>query len=651
MEKEINDLPNLIKTNNYYNYVSFIQNYEDTLQKIFKSSNNSNLINDKKIFLWNTEDFQIIANSFDFEKFGIHINNLNNCENIIVTGPYIRSLILNNSTENKSNFSIRKEVYLFRYTDIKWKDIIDNIDEYEERDNEYYYESKEKKICLIKKKYKSPSHILLQHDYMKRVGFENGKFYISSMFMIEYQKHKSKIMSNFCDPILNIPYDPMGIYYLNEKSLKNPLRIIESADLDETLKLSEKNITKNFIYNDTQKTLIEIALDKYLQEQNITIMENLEKIIIYLLGHKYRRSPYYYATCINLCNKNKELYDLICEENKSEINNINNTNITNITNIKNIEVLDNIKFKNYKNIEDINNFIIENLIKNDDYENLIQFLIFLQKKLNKIHIELIIKYNAKNTIEELIKNKILDNYLSYYLIFMSGNIDIIENMNFEIDIDISVNFLKDIISNGVYNSFLYLIEKDETIIKTLFNDKKNIMHILKPCGEYIKIIDKIFEILPELINMCDDNGETAIIFHSKYNPKLLEFILKYDNIDLTITDNDGNTCLHHLCYQDEPKILKQILKKYPELINLPNKQFEYPAIISCKNKREDMFYILKYNGANLEVKDKYGNTPYHYICANSICLDMAIKNIPNFFGSTPKDYCYLSHKYYSFYEE
>jgi hypothetical protein len=272
----------------------------------------------------------------------------------------------------------------------------------------------------------------------------------------------------------------------------------------------------------------------------------------------------------------------------------------------------------------------------------------LQKKLNRSHIELIIKYDAKNTIEELIKNKILDNYLSYYLIFMSGNIEIIENMNFEIDIDISINFLKDIISNGIYNSFIYLIEKDESIIKTLFDNKKNILHFLKPCGEYSKIIDKIFEILPELTNICDENGETAIIYHSKHNPKLLECILKYDNIDLTITDNDGNTCLHYLCQQDEPKILKQILKKYPELINLPNKHFEYPVAISCKNKREDMFYILKCNGANLEVKDKYGNTPYHYICANSICLDMAIKNIPNFFGSTPKDYCYLSQKYYNF---
>jgi len=36
MESEINDLPNLIKNNNYHNYISYIQNYEDTLQKVFQ---------------------------------------------------------------------------------------------------------------------------------------------------------------------------------------------------------------------------------------------------------------------------------------------------------------------------------------------------------------------------------------------------------------------------------------------------------------------------------------------------------------------------------------------------------------------------------------------------------------------------------------
>lgn len=626
MEKEISDLPNLIKTNNYYNYVSFIENYEDTLQKIFKSSHNSTLINNNKIFLWDLQETGLFDNlNINLEDLGLHLKSY---EHIVATGPYIRSLLLinNNFQQNNQTFSIRREIYLFKYTDIKWENIVKNINEYKNTENEYYYENNDFKIYLIKKIYKSSSHILLQHDYMKRVGYENGKFYASSMFLIEYQKHKSKIISKFCDPILKLPYDPMGIYYINEKSLKNPLKIIDLVDFDELIKISDKNITKLYNINNIHKTLIELVFDKYIIENNIMLVDNLEKIIIYLLGFKYRRHPVYYAKFLKLYEKNNNLYKLICD---------------------NKEFGANEEIKDINDINDINDIIIENFIKNDDYENLIQYLIYLQKKINKIHLDLIIKYNAKDIIEELTKNKILDDYLHYYLVLMSDCIDKY-NLDLELNIDIAVNFLKDIMLNGIYSSFNYLIEKDNTIIKITFEEKKNIAHFIKQEGNYQKIIEKIIEIMPELFNICDDNGETPIINYSKHNPEILNYILKYENIDLTITDNYGNTCLHYLCAYDETKLLKYILKKYSELINMPNKNSEYPIIIACKNKREDMFYLLKNNGANLEVKDKYGNTPYHYICANSICIDCEIKNIPNFFGLTPKDYCVLSHKYYNF---
>ena len=50
-------------------------------------------------------------------------------------GPYIRNCLVNIEFENnkKMRASIRKEIYLFRYSDIKWKDIIQNIDEYVEK--------------------------------------------------------------------------------------------------------------------------------------------------------------------------------------------------------------------------------------------------------------------------------------------------------------------------------------------------------------------------------------------------------------------------------------------------------------------------------------------------------------------------------------
>jgi hypothetical protein len=631
------DLPNLIRTNNYYNSISFIKNYEDTLQKIFKSQNNSNLKNDEKIFLWeiskqvNCDLFENMID-FNYDDFGIYFNIIDeNCDTsgIVAIGPYIRNCLVNIELgdNKKTSASIRKEIYLFRYKDTKWKDLIQNINEYTEKENEYVFEQDDKKICLVKKKYKSTSHILLQHDYIKRIGWENGSFYVSSMFLIEYQKHKSAIMSKFCDPILNIPYDPLEIFYLVERT-KNPIKIIESVDIEELLKLSEKNITK--LYN--SKTLIEICMDKYMKEENIVLLENLEKMIVYLLNFKFKRPAYLYAQCtsIKLYQKNNEMYNFICEKGHK------------------FENLQNLKIESKQNnVEDINNAIIEFFIKEDSPTDFIDFLMSIQQKINKHTLDLIIKNNSKNIIKELISSKIIEDYMAYHLILMTGNIELIEFMNF--DMDTAINFLKDIIVNGIANSFFYLVENDNSVATTLFENNRNIFHMIKTKGDYDKIINKMMEMHPELVNVCDSLGETPIIYHSKQNPKIIENFLKYEDIiDLTIVDNDGNTCLHHLCKFDEPKILKNILKKYPELINMPNSKSEYPLLICCKNKLEEMFYVMKSLEADLDVRDTYGNTVYHYICANSMCLDMVIKNTQNFFGLTPKDYCNLSSKYYHF---
>jgi hypothetical protein len=96
--------------------------------------------------------------------------------------------------------------------------------------------------------------------------------------------------------------------------------------------------------------------------------------------------------------------------------------------------------------------------------------------------------------------------------------------------------------------------------------------------------------------------------------------------------------------------LKFVLKKYSELINIPNNNFETPVIICCKYNNENMYYILKSMGADLDEKDYHGNTVYHYICLNKMCIGTIIKNIKNKFGLAPIDYLKLSHIYYSIVE-
>jgi hypothetical protein len=621
------DVPNLIRNNNYTS-VSFIKNYEDTLQKLFKSHGNSSLTNEQKIFLWpisqedNNDLFENLI-TFSPEEYNVQ----GNLKNVAITGPYIRSCLISDKSTIK-NTNIRKEIYLYRFGTLSWSDLIDNIDEYTEKDNEYTLDLEDnKKVTLIKKKFKSLSHVILQHDYLKRVGWHDNKFYVSSMFLIEFQKHKEQIMNKFKDPILNMPYDPLGIYLFNDKNQVNyPVKVIESVDLDELVELSEKDIIRSY----NSKTLIEICIDRYVNEDHPFILENLEKMIIYLSKYTYKRPPFYYAIVSKLKNKNENIYNLLSSLNRQY----------------------SIDQSNLNSIEDINNAIIESIIKKDDADDLLDFILFISNSskknaIDKTLIEKVIRYNSKDIMRELISNQILDEYLMYYLILMSESIDLMQN-SIGFDIEIATNFLKEIVTHGAYESFNYLIDNDESTITRLFEGNRNLLHIIKPNGKFDKIIDKIIQLKPELVEMCDNFGDNPIIYHAKNTPMLLEYFMKYDVIDMTISDSNGNSCLHHLCKQNEINVLKKFLKTYPELINMPNLNAEYPIIIACKSKQEDMFYVLKNNGADLTARDCFGNTVYHYICANSICLGITVYNIQNSFGLTPKDYCKLSPKYYNF---
>ena len=71
------------------------------------------------------------------------------------------------------------------------------------------------------------------------------------------------------------------------------------------------------------------------------------------------------------------------------------------------------------------------------------------------------------------------------------------------------NYLKDIVMNGMCESFFYLIDNDNSIITTLFENNKNLLHIIKTNGKYDKIIDKIMGLLiknkyQEKTNISDD---------------------------------------------------------------------------------------------------------------------------------------------------
>ena len=615
------NVPNLIKTQQYYQYYSMIKNYEDTLQKIISSNKSSS----DNTFIWNISDnennelFPDLV-QLDLQQFELDLDI--NVENIVIIGPYVRSCIIKNDEQHIKNAEIRNELYLYKIGDTQWSDVT-NLDNFAEKKTEFVFENNGKKVYLIKKKFKSLSHVIMQNNYLKRCGWFNGDFYVSSMFLLEIQKHINLLHKNFRDPILHRPYDPLEIYKIASKEKIHPVKIIDTIDHRELLKINPKNLTKLF----NSKTCIELCVDKISKETKTILTNQLKQMILYLCCHKYKRPPYLYAKLTQIDTKFPELYDIlknICCE------------------YEDIPVIED----EFNSIEDINNAIILEFIKTDDV-NFFDFSIYSRTKINKVIIDQIIKHNAINITKQIISNSLVDANLAYYLVLMMESLNTTQLFQEPFDMDIAFNYLKDILENGKIRLFYFLYDNDKSIINTLFEDGCNILHCIKPNGNYQDLIKLIIKLKPELINVHNENKETPLIYHAKYNPSLLDQFSHYE-FDPLLKDNDGNIFLHHLCKLNNINVLKNALKRCPEILDLPNNDSETPAIVACKNNAEDMFYTLKMFGANLEAEDYFGNTVYHYICVNSMCIGMIINNKENHFGLTPRDYCKISPSFYDF---
>lgn len=621
------NLPDLIKNNQHNRFSPAIKNYEDTLQKLLINNKDSTITKEPFVFLWkaNKDIFPYIIDNVgqlcselfgknEFESISQHV---------VITGPLVRSCLIE-PIENE-NISIIQDLYFHKCCDEPWDQLID-ITAFEDRKNEYVFENNNKKIFLLKKQYKHCAHVILQNSYLKRVGYYNGDYFVSSMFLLEIQKHLELLGSKFRDPILNIPYDPLEIYKSKEKDKMHPTKIIDMVDYEELVSLSKKYLHK--LYNG--KTCLELCLDKFMIEDNPVVLNQLTQMIIYIgsLGH-IKRPVCLYSSFIGLHNKNEDIHNYLKRlENQYKIS-TDNLTLT------------------FNSIDDINNFIVTEIIKHDNYVDLIDFLTYTKQKINKSIINLLIDHNSNIIIDQLISDKILDIHLIYYLILMSENFELTKLIDFKLDIDISMNYLKDILTKGKIRSFFYMYELDPTIVNFLFDDNKNLLHLIEPNGNYVNLTQIIIKLSPDLLNLKDSDKLTPIMHHSKFNPSIVKIILDYE-FDYTLTDSDGNTFLHYLCKYNYHDVLKFALKRCPELIDMPNKNSETPIIITGFNNKENMFYVLKSMGADIKTKDLYGNTVFHYICSNSMCLGMIIEDTPNYFGLKPSDYCKISTKYYTF---
>ena len=633
------DIPHLIRTNKYYQYINSIKNYENSIQKLLSKNNSIIDSHHYDCLLWNlseTENNDLFPKIKNFnleELLSSNGINLFSKSDIIVLGPYIRSH-LNYSIEFASK--LRTELYFYKCNDKNWEEIID-LSQFIEQDSDYIFQNENINISIVKKTHNNVANILLQHDYIKRVLWNDDHFIVSSMFLIEIQKHGNLMYTYFIDPILFIPYDPMNVYTHNNTNIMHPCSIIDSIDYQELQKLPKKNFNKLF----NGKLCIELCLDKLSKEEHPVLIYNLKNMIVFLCSFKYKRPPYLYAKLIHINDKYPDIYELL----KNIYNDSSNSDSIYSFNTNGDYIIE--------SIDDINNFVFNKIISRNSVNNFLNYMTFLKKTdISMSLIELMIRHNSQSIIKHIIKNNLIDKHLKYYLILMTENLELLKEISETFEIELCINYLQNILENGKIRSFYFLYDKDNTIIDTLFNDGKNVLHCVKQNGEYKILIEMLLKLKPELINLVDDNKETPLLYHSRTNIDILKEFLSYD-FNYMINNDDGDTFIHLLCTINESKntnvlsILKDSIKRCPEIIDIPNKKMETPIIISTQNNNENMFHILKGFGANLDTQDQYGNTCYHYICLNKMCIGTTIPNKANYFGVKPLDYSNISKKYYN----
>tara|TARA_Y100000780_G_scaffold213130_1_gene213857 strand:+ start:75 stop:1475 length:1401 start_codon:yes stop_codon:yes gene_type:complete len=462
--------------------------------------------------------------------------------------------------------------------------------------------------------------------------------------MIEIFKRTSMIDKNLKDPIFKKQKDIFEIRQKNknEKSLVEMINYYDFKNIDEFVKNNKNEITKLFLYEKMLINPIEYILILLSKEDHPILINQLRLILLSLKSNiedeKIIRNPKILAYYLNI----HDIYPALFDELEFDC-------IINSLSLPSFSLL--------------NEKTIEQIIITDNEDLFIEYLskcnLILKFKTNssksiEFVINMMIIHKPKNIMKTLINLNIISNYYKYKIIFLSEQFEffdqekldmILKNDNFkEDDItiedkDIILDFFEDIIKNHLVRSFYITIH----LFKDIIEDNKDLIFYI----ENEDIFQLLIEMKPELIN-SKRNNITLLMHYAKLGYENHIIILLKNKVSYVEIDDEGNNFLHYLVRNNHSHILSKVCKYVIEIIDHQNDKLESPILLSTKLGFENIFFILKGNKANLELTDYFGNTIYHYICSNKICLNMIIPNIENKFNYTPKDYCNISHEFYYF---
>ncbi len=415
------------------------------------------------------------------------------------------------------------------------------------------------------------------------IGYYDSKYYMT------------KELKDTLDVIIkNTDFSDEYKVFLLNKMQKQEYSIydyIDLCDLDNCIKVANNQYELIKVINNITYIPITYCLKKILTEKSTTIKHLLKNIYDLLCNFEYEIHP--------------KLYD-----------------------INNIDYFDSINLKYKYQYNDL--FELLNIIINENKKLFIRCVnIFNLDYTNHDFIYLLKSHNIElitEILELLLKNKIYSEEKYLEMLLLLDRVNLFVKQNKKVDFNKIIKYL---IKYNSFVSFYYLIEK--------YNDeiKIDVLPI-----DFLKIYITI-----------NKNNNKIINSLIKSNQKHINYLL--DNYNKSnICNEDKKFLSDFLIDVIDINILKKVIKLDENIkYNLINNNYILKIL---EKKEEEMFYYFinlfdrkEQEKIFLETKDNEGNTIYHYICKNNICLGMNINNkIRNNKGYKPLDLCQIIHKYY-----
>ncbi len=157
----IPDIANIIESGKLDDEYNVIREIEETIIDLYEKNSQSELFQNELLLLIELNKlnkFNIkIYNDIIINELNLDNKIMNNLSNIVFTGPYLRSMFV----ENINTKDLKKEIFVNCINNLDYKTLID--ESYKETNDMYYkhIEDTDYFIYIAKKTFRNPSEVIL----------------------------------------------------------------------------------------------------------------------------------------------------------------------------------------------------------------------------------------------------------------------------------------------------------------------------------------------------------------------------------------------------------------------------------------------------------------------------------------------------------